>query len=109
MDQHLPCHCSLTCLNWGRIVFRDNVERHRFELTEGEHTAIADYRDHGGVLHLPHVEAPVPMRGTGAASRLMQAITEHARENSLRLRAICPYAVAWFKRHPEAADVLLKP
>lgn len=87
-------------------MFRDNDQKQRFEWTEDGLTAFADYRERPGYLSLPHVEAPIAMRGTGAAGRLMAAIVGHARENSLKLRPICPYAVAWFNRHPDAADVL---
>jgi len=49
--------------------FRDNVERQRFELTEDELTAFADYRRNGSELALLHVEAPFPLRGKGTAGR----------------------------------------
>ena len=87
-------------------MFENNAEKRRFEWTENGLTAFADYRERPGYLSLPHVEAPVQMRGTGAAGRLMAALVDYARENSIKLRPICPYAVAWFKRHPDDADVL---
>ena len=84
----------------------DNSELHRFELRENGHLAWADYRIRDGKYILPHVEAEPPLRGSGAAGRLMQAIVAHARRQQLVLAPRCPYAVAWFRRHPEAADVL---
>ena len=47
----------------------DNAAAHRFELSEQGQTAFADYVVQGDVLTLPHVEAPVGLRGTGAAAR----------------------------------------
>ena len=84
----------------------DNTGAGRFELEEKGLLVWADYRVIGGKTVLPHVEAAPPLRGTGAASRLMQQIVDHARENQLVLAPRCSYARGWFQRHPEAEDVL---
>ncbi|MBN9554822.1 MAG: N-acetyltransferase [Alphaproteobacteria bacterium] len=84
----------------------DNEERHRFEETENGLIVFANYREHEGRYVLTHVEADPGLRGTGAAARLMEAIVAHARAHELRLVPRCSYAVAWFKRHPEAGDVI---
>jgi uncharacterized protein len=86
--------------------FSDNAARHRFELIEDGLTAFADYSRNGSHLSIPHVEAPFPLRGEGMASRLMHAIAEHARSEHLTIAPLCGYARAWFRRHPEFADVL---
>jgi predicted GNAT family acetyltransferase len=52
------------------------------------------------------VEAEPGLRGTGAAGRLMVAIVEEARARGFQLKPRCPYAIAWFRRHPDAQDVL---
>ena len=85
---------------------KDNTEAHRFELEENGFMAWADYRVRDGVYVLPHVEADPPLRGTGAAGRLMQQIVEHARANQLVLAPRCSYARIWFQRHPDTEDVL---
>lgn len=84
----------------------DNQEEGRFELTENGLLAWSDYRIHDGKYLLTHVEAEPPLRGTGAAGRLMQQIVDHARTGQLVLVPRCHYARLWFQRHPEAADVL---
>lgn len=84
----------------------DNKEESRFELEENGLLAWATYRIRDGQYQLPHVEADPPLRGTGAAGRLMQQIVDYARANQLVLVPRCSYARAWFARHPEAADVL---
>ncbi len=85
---------------------KDNQAESRFELEEDGLLAWADYRIRDGKYVLPHVEAEPPLRGTGAAGRLMQAIVDHARAQKLVLEPRCDYARIWFQRHPEAADVL---
>ena len=84
----------------------DNDEKHRFEAQENGLIVFANYREHDGRYVLTHVEADPALRGTGAAARLMEAIVAHAREHRLKLVPRCPYAVAWFHRHPGDRDVM---
>jgi predicted GNAT family acetyltransferase len=85
----------------------DNVEHHRYELTEQGLTAFADYQlASGGVIVIPHVEAPVALRGAGTAGRLMEGLVEHVRARGLKIVPTCSYAAAWLRRHPEHADVV---
>jgi len=84
----------------------DNTERRRFELVENGLTAFADYRLHSGVLVLPHVEAPLPLRGTGAAGRLMAGLLDQARARGLKVMPTCPYAAAYIRRHPQYGDLV---
>ena len=84
----------------------DNEEKHRFELEENGLLVFANYRNSEDRYVLTHVEADPALRGTGAASRLMQAIADHARANKLKLTPRCSYAVIWMKRHPEQGDLI---
>ena len=51
-------------------------------------------------------EGEPSLRGSGAAGRFMQALADHARQDGLKLVPRCSYAVAWFRRHADYADVL---
>jgi predicted GNAT family acetyltransferase len=84
----------------------DNEAAHRFELTEEGFTAFADYRRDGDRYKIPHVEAPPELRGKGTAARLMEGVVALARMRGFKIIPRCPYAEAWFRRHPEAQDVL---
>jgi len=85
---------------------KDNQEQSRFEREENGLLAWAEYRIRDGKYLIPHVEAEMALRGTGAAGRLMQDIVDHARAQQLVIVPRCSYARAWFQRHPEAQDVL---
>jgi predicted GNAT family acetyltransferase len=87
------------------VIFHD-ATRQRFEQEEDGGLVYASYRLRDGVYALTHVEADEALRGTGAAGRFMAALAQHARANGLTLAPLCSYARAWFKRHPEAGDVL---
>jgi hypothetical protein len=84
----------------------DNPELSRFELEEKGLTVFASYRRHGQHVVIPHVEAAPPLRGTGAAERLMAGIVELARRDGFKIAPTCSYARLWFRRHRDAADVL---
>jgi predicted GNAT family acetyltransferase len=84
----------------------DNRMYHRFELEEDGKTAFATYHRTGLHVVIPHVEAPVELRGKGTAGRLMAGIVEHARAEGFKVTPTCSYAFAWFRRHKDAADVL---
>jgi hypothetical protein len=87
-------------------IVRDNTALNRFETEEDGQVAFATYRRTGDAVTIPHVEAPPELRGKGTAGRLMEGITVLARERGLKIVPKCPYAIAWFRRHPDAQDVL---
>ena len=84
----------------------DNAAAHRFELVEAGLTAFADYVRQPGRLVIPHVEAPIALRGTGAAGRLMEGVVAHVQAEGVRIVPICAYAAAWLRRHPEHSDLV---
>jgi uncharacterized protein len=85
---------------------RDNQERSRYELEIDGQTVFASYRRTGSTLAILHVEAPVALRGTGAAGRLMQGIMEIARATGAKIVPRCGYASAWLRRHREYGELL---
>ncbi|MFN3521995.1 MAG: GNAT family N-acetyltransferase [Phenylobacterium sp.] len=85
---------------------RDNAAEGRFEMDEQGMTSWADYRLAEGRLFIDHVEAPPPLRGTGASGRLMAAVAAEARTRGLRITPICGYAAAWLRRSPEFRDLV---
>ncbi len=78
----------------------------RYEMDEQGLTSWADYRRRDGVLYVDHVEAPIPLRGSGAAGRLMQALAEDARAQHLKIVPICGYAAAWLRRNEAFHDLV---
>lgn len=81
----------------------------RFVGVEGEaEIGEVEYRegDEKGVVSLNRVEVHKEYRGKGKAGELMNCLTEYLRDNNLKAIAVCPYAVAFYKRHPELCDVL---
>jgi predicted GNAT family acetyltransferase len=85
---------------------RDNQDAHRFELEIDGGIVFANYRRSADRVLITHVEAPMHLRGTGAAARLMQDIAADARETGVKLTPLCSYAAAWFRRNRSFSDVL---
>jgi len=84
----------------------DDTTRQRFEQLVDGKPVFSSYRLHDGVYALVHVEADPALRGTGAADRFMADLVAHGRKQGLTFAPYCSYARAWFKRHPDAGDVL---
>jgi uncharacterized protein len=85
------------------LIRRDNRAVSRFEIDEAGQTVWADYRRADGRLIIDHVEAPPPLRGTGAAGRLMTAIAEQARTEGVSIIPLCGYAADWLARNRDSA------
>jgi hypothetical protein len=84
-------------------VLNDNRAASRFEMEEAGQIVFADYRRQDGRLIIDHVEAPVALRGSGAAGRFMEALVETARAEGAVIVPICSYAAVWLQRHPDLA------
>ncbi len=52
-----------------------------------------------------HTGVPDALRGTGAASRLVERLVSDARAEGFRIMPLCPFVNGWRARHPEWADV----
>lgn len=46
------------------------------------------------------------LRGQGIAGALLDALAQELRASGRKAVPVCSYAVKWFQRHPEQADLL---
>jgi predicted GNAT family acetyltransferase len=83
--------------------------------TGGEYVAhVADndavgkltWAERDGVRYANHTLVPPVIGNRGVAMRLVEAMVADARENGFKIRPICSYVVAAFRRHPEWSDVM---
>jgi len=77
----------------------NNKEKMRFELDVHGKIVFADYRQEKDTLIIDYVEAPLELRGSGAAGMLMQEIVAFAQQEKLKIIAHCSYARSWLARH----------
>jgi predicted GNAT family acetyltransferase len=85
----------------------NNKKRFRFELhlPDGE-IAVLDYRWLKGAMVLMHTFVPDGHRGKGIGDKLVKHVLGHARSHNLKIKAYCPFASKYMKRHPENNDLL---
>lgn len=84
----------------------DNQEKSRFELDLDGQIVFAAYHLNGETVVINHVEAPVALRGRGAAGQLMEGIAALIRERQQKIHPVCNYAVLWLQRHKAHHDLL---
>lgn len=91
------------------LTFRDDTASSRFELhRDGEPVSIANYRIHGDVVTVPHVETHPAYRGNGYADELMAGVIDSLRTNGQTIRPLCPFAAGYVREHPDAHDLVAR-
>lgn len=82
--------------------FRDNEEKKRFELQDGEIIAFVDYIiNKKGTIYLTHTEVPKEAEGQGYAKELLEFVFQEIEKRELDLVPICPFVKAYLHRKPE--------
>ncbi len=59
----------------------------------------------GGVRVAEHTLVPPEIGGRGVAAQLVEALVADARAQGFRVKPVCSYVDAAFRKHPEWADV----
>ncbi len=83
----------------------DAVQGRFFTRVHG-HLCVCDYRLRDGVMAMTHTEVAPELEGQGIAGELVRAALAHARDNGLKVRPLCSYVQAYFRRHPEVQPLL---
>jgi predicted GNAT family acetyltransferase len=78
---------------------KDNKQNSRFEIITNGLITFADYRLEKNILTIKYVEAPIELRGTGSAGKLMEEIAKKADAENLKIIPICGYVAAWLRKH----------
>ena len=73
---------------------------------EGKKPAFVFFEKQEGFLIITKTFVDSSLRGQGYAKRLMEDVLSYARENSLRLKATCSFALSYFEKNP--SDLFLK-
>lgn len=73
---------------------------------EGKQGGIMTYSMARDVMIIDHTEVDPAFEGKGLGKKLVFAAVAYARENNLKIKPLCPFANAVFKRTEEIRDVL---
>lgn len=89
-----------------KTIFNDipllkNEEKRRFEIEINGKYAFTNYGEFGNQIALVHTETEPELKGTGAASALVEKTLNYLEKNNIKLLPFCPFVFAYIKRHPE--------
>ncbi|MDR1815575.1 MAG: N-acetyltransferase [Clostridiales Family XIII bacterium] len=62
------------------------------------------YKD--GVVAINHTYVDDSLRGQGIAGQLMEETYAMLKDDGRKAILICPYAVKWYREHPEKNDIV---
>jgi predicted GNAT family acetyltransferase len=85
---------------------RNDATRHRFELCQDGHLAVAHYRIQPGVITFTHTEMPTELAGRGVGSRLIVGALYEVRRQGLKVVTECPFVGSFIAKHPAYGDLL---
>ncbi len=90
-----------------QIQREEHGRRGSFYIDEnGEWIAELTYAKNNGTMTIDHTEIAEKLRGEGIGHDMVKAAVEYAREEGLKIKAVCPYAKKVIERTPELKDVL---
>jgi uncharacterized protein len=73
---------------------------------EGEWIAELTYFKTGDTMTIDHTEVDEKLREEGIGQDMVKAAVEYARENGLKIKAVCPFAKKVLEETPKFQDVL---
>ena len=79
----------------------DNRASSRLELTIDAQTAFLAYERTPRSFVVVHTEVPPALRGRHLGDVLVKAALDRAHAEGLRVVAVCPFARAYLRRHPD--------
>jgi len=88
-------------------IHHDENRKGFFAGVNGSEAEITYREKPNGTLVYNHTYVPDEFRGQGIAGKLARYALNWARENGKKVRASCPYIVAYLKHHPEYEDILV--
>lgn len=78
-----------------------NEAESRFEIEIDGQAAILEYQRPSNFIIFTHTEVPKAFEGMGIANKLAFAALEYAKEQGLRVMALCPFIKSYIHKHKE--------
>jgi len=85
-----------------------NEKARRFELPVGDDIAYIDYGWHKDTLALLYVYVPIPYRGKGHSTTLIEFAMNYAREKKVKVMVYCSYINRYLGIHTQHHDLLVR-
>lgn len=88
---------------------RDNPQKSRYEIYDGELAGFADYRLGKSVIAFTHTEIDEAFNGRGLAQLLVAEMLADVRRRGLAVRPFCPYVRKVIADNPSKYLDLVRP
>jgi predicted GNAT family acetyltransferase len=89
------------------IEIRNNSGRSRYELiVDGAVAGVADYRQYGATVVLPHTETDAARRGQGLGEKLVRGALDDIRRSGRTVVPRCWFVAQFIDDHPEYRDLV---
>lgn len=90
------------------IALHDNKAESRFEMTFENRLSLIEYEIDGNVISLLHTEVDPALEGRGAGTAIVEKVLAHIEKSGLQLIPLCPFVVAYIKRHPDWGRIVVE-
>lgn len=79
------------------------TKSNRIYATDSSENVIAEitFPTKGNISTIDHTFVDPSLRGQGVAAKLVQLAADKIIADGHKIAATCPYALSWFKEHPE--------
>lgn len=71
----------------------------------GTRLAEITWQERQGIMVMDHTYVSDALRGQGVAKKLLDAAANYARENNLKMKAVCSYVVSAFEKSDAYDDI----
>lgn len=90
-----------------QLSIADNPERRRYLVRLGDRiVAYSEYELEPGRVVFTHTVVKPEFEGRGVGSRLAKFVLDDARSRGLRIVPVCPFILAYLRRHAEFAGIV---
>ena len=79
--------------------------RYVIHLAPGFEAEMTFRKGENGTITIDHTGVPPQYEGRGIAAKLVNKAVADARAEGFKIRPVCSYVVAQFRRHPDWADL----
>ncbi|MFT3982129.1 MAG: GNAT family N-acetyltransferase [Ferruginibacter sp.] len=90
------------------ITLHDNKAASRYEMTFEGHLSLVEYEMKDDSIFLLHTETDPALEGRGAGTAIVEKVLADIEKRGLQLVPLCPFVVAYIKRHPEWERIVEK-
>lgn len=89
--------------------FKKKMDRIWLEDENGKEVAYVEFpKLEEGVVSITHTVVDTSLRGQGVAGKLMEELVKELSGSGRKARPVCSYALSWFEKHEEYADLIEK-